>query len=182
MILPRQLEVGLVETDETGAGGTQLPDRVGRDLLARGIIWRTEPDQSRSPRLGDDCCEVEAQRRSGEGIDEVECGSRHAHAGGVQLIGGASDDGAIATAEREPGTEQDRLIGTRSRHDARWIYTHVARNCALEWGIVGFGVGTDRSVSNLLRDARPPGRIEWQRVHVKARHAPFGHALLPAVR
>ena len=98
-----ELEVGLIDADEARTVGGNLANRVGRDLLAGRIVRRAQPDEPRSLRLLGDRRKIKPQRRAGQWIDEVELGTGHPHACGMQLVRWSTNHGAIAAPERQPG-------------------------------------------------------------------------------
>ena len=151
-----ELEVGLIDADEAGTVGSNLANRVGRDFLTGRIVRRAQPNKPCTLRLLGDRREIQPQRRAGEWIDEVELGTRHPNAGGVQLVGRTSDDGTIAPPEREPGGQQDRFIATGCGYDAGWIDAEIAGNRPFEWRIIGLRVRADGLGSDRASNARPP--------------------------
>ena len=55
-----EFEVGLVDTDETVAIAGDFANLVGRDVLARRVVGRAEPDEASALGLLRDRVEIEA--------------------------------------------------------------------------------------------------------------------------
>ena len=117
MIFAGELEVSLIDTDETGTAFADCADDISRNILTGRIIRRTEPNKTGTSSAFNNPLKIQSEVRSWQRFDHVELSPCHADTHCVHRVGRTSNDSSLALREAQEGGQENGLVPAGSWND-----------------------------------------------------------------